>query len=493
MRWARDPDPEKRYDLEAIKKPSAALKMGDVVLVKITGEHFTSERLAKSSKKGKTTLPSFDKYINLELDQDPATETALISFDNSNDDVLAMVGGLDYAKSKYNRALQAARQTGSSFKAIVYSAAMDKGYTPATPIMDAPIVFEEGKGATDEEGSEGQDDQQKVWKPSNHSKSFGGDILFRNALVKSLNVPSVKVIEDIGVPYALDYAKRMGIYSPLNPDFTLVLGSSSVTLYEMTKVFSEFAKQGKRMRPILVHKVLDRNGKKILDSLTLDLHFEKEIRPIEDDFEKRRREFLEKRAQNPLPTVVPGQELSEADKKRLEDDKKKIDSHIFFDDPDQLISPQSAYLTTSLLKAVVEDKGGTGGRARALGHEVAGKTGTTNGYYDAWFIGYTQQISTGVWVGFDHEKSLGKEEVGARAALPIWLEYMKTAHENLPQLSFPVPEGIVFANIDSETGELASSTSKNIIRQAFREGTEPKSGRSHKEEDTDFYKQDLNE
>jgi penicillin-binding protein 1A len=135
--------------------------------------------------------------------------------------------------------------------------------------------------------------------------------------------------------------------------------------------------------------------------------------------------------------------------------------------------------------------GTNGGAARALGREVAGKTGTTNGYYDAWFIGYTPQIATGVWVGFDQERSLGKGEVGGRAALPIWLNYMKAAHEDLPQMTFPVPEGIVFANIDSETGEIASSSSKGIFRQAYLEGTEPSSSKGRKEEDTDFYKEDL--
>jgi penicillin-binding protein 1A len=481
MKWARKPNPEKRYDLDTISKPSQALKTGDVILVKVAGEHFASERLSRQpkgkKKENNPTLPDFAKYVQLELDQEPITEGALISFDQSNDDVLAMVGGTNYEKSKFNRTLQAARQTGSSFKAIVYAAALDRGYTPATPIMDAPIVYEEGKGNAEDE--EGQGDA-KVWKPSNHSKSFGGDIIFRNALVKSLNIPSVKIIEDISVPYALDYAKRLGIFSPLNPDFTLVLGSSSVTLYEMTKVFAQFGKLGKRMKPLIIKKVTDRLGKKILDSLSLDLRFDKEIKPIADEYELRRKDYLEKKQAN--AGVEP-----------TEDDKKKVDSHVFFEDPDQLISPQTAYLMTSLLKAVVEDKNGTGGRARAVGREVAGKTGTTNGYFDAWFIGFSQQIATGVWVGFDQEKSLGKGEVGGRAALPIWVDYMKFAHQDLPQMTFTVPEGIVFANIDGDTGELATSTSKNIIRQAFLEGTEPKSTRGQKEEDTDFYKEDLSE
>ena len=479
MKWARRPNPDKRWDMDQIKKPSQALKMGDMILVKVISPKFSSDRLFKAKKKGTApaVLPDFTKLAQFELDQEPIAEAALLSVDQTNDDILAMIGGINFERSKYNRALQAARQTGSSFKAIVYSSALDKGYTASTPIMDAPLVYEEGKGTDDEEGG----NDTKVWKPSNDTKSFGGDIIFRNALVKSLNVPSVKIVEDVTVPYAIDYARRLGVYSPLNPDFTVVLGSSSLTLYEMTKVFAQFGKGGKRMRPIIIHRVEDGNGQKLLDTVTLDLRFEKEIRPLEDEFEKRRKEYLEARLAN----------VEQQTDKDREKEKKKIEPHIFFDQPDQLISPQTAYLMTSLLKAVVEDRHGTGAGARSLGREIAGKTGTTSSFIDAWFIGYSPQISTGVWVGFDQERTLGKGEFGATAALPIWLDYMKSAHTDLPQMTFPVPEGIVFANIDSETGELASATSKNIIRQAFLEGTEPKTSHSQKEQDTDFYKEDL--
>lgn len=481
MTWARQPDAEVRYDLATIKKPSQALKKGDVILVKVTADKFSSTRLANLSAKKKNptaALPDFDQYLGLELDQEPQVEGALISFDQATQDILALVGGSSFAKSEFNRAIQAPRQTGSSFKALVYASALDRGYTPATPIMDAPIVYEEGGG----DGDEGQGDP-KVWKPSNHSKSFGGDILFRNALVKSLNIPSVKIIEDLGVPYATEYAKRLGIYSPLNPDFTLVLGSSSVTLYEMTKAFAEFGRLGKRIAPQLIHKVQDANGQVVLQTVTLDKRFEKEIATINDDFEQRRKDYLEL-------TKDPAkyEEFKAKDPK-----KAKLDESIFFQDPDQLIKPTTAYVMTTLLKGVVEDPNGTGGRARALGREVAGKTGSTNNYFDAWFIGYTPQVATGVWVGFDKEKSIGKGEVGGRAALPIWVDYMKVAHEGLPQMTFPVPDGIVFANIDSETGKLASASTKKILRQAFVEGTEPTASSNKAEEATDFYKQDLSE
>jgi penicillin-binding protein 1A len=433
---------------------------------------------------------NWEKYAEVELEQEPLLESGLISFDQQSQQVIAMVGGYDFNRNKFNHAIQAARQTGSSFKSIVYSAALDKGYHASTPIMDAPIVYEE-EAKEDNEGQEtntkvskDNKDQKdtKVWKPDNHGKSFGGDIIFRNAIVKSLNIPTVKIIEDIKVPYVADYAKRLGIFSTLNLDFTLALGSSSLTLYEMTKAFSVFGRQGKRIRPLIIQKVLGRTGTKLSDEIGLDVRFEKEISTIDTDFETRRLAYLEDLKKN-VKTPEEQEKLK----------KTSIDPNIFFENPDQLIKPTTAYLTTSMLKAVVEDRNGTGQRAKALGREVAGKTGTTNGYIDAWFIGYTQQVATGVWVGFDQEKSIGKGEVGGRAALPIWLEYMKTVHEDLPQVNFSVPPGIVFANIDAETGELASGGSKNIVRQAYLEGTEPSTKRDKKEEDTDFYKQDLTE
>jgi penicillin-binding protein 1A len=475
MRWARKPNLEKSWETDLIKAPSEALHAGDVVLVKVISDT-VAKPPAPKLKKGEVAklTPDLSHFVTLNLDQEPAVEGSLLSFDEQTQDVLAMVGGYSFARNQYNRALQAARQTGSAFKAIVYASALDKGYTPSSPIMDAPVVFEEGA-----EGEEGQDDA-KVWKPSNHSKGFGGEISFRNALVQSLNIPAVKVIEDVGVQWATDYARRLGVFSPLNPDFTLVLGSSSVTLYEMTKVFGQFGRLGKRLRPIIIHKVENNVGEKILDEVSLDVRFNKELSSIDAKFDERRDAYLEK-----IKTMTPEEIAAEK--------KKKVDFNIFFSDKDQLIRPENAYVMTTLLKGVVEDKKGTGGRARAIGREVAGKTGSTNNYIDAWFVGYTPQIVTGVWVGFDKEHTIGKGEVGGRAALPIWVDYMKVAHEGLPQMTFPVPEGIVFANIDSDTGKLATATTKEVMRQAFVEGTEPTATSNKEEETTDFLKQDMSQ
>ncbi len=308
-------------------------------------------------------------------------------------------------------------------------------------------------------------------------------------------------------------------------DFTLALGSSGVTLYEMTKVFSQFGRLGKRVHPMLIHKVEDRNGKILLQNISLDLRFQKEMETYEKDFEDRRKAFLEKRQQenggspaadannangqnpqagsngaiagsaaaagaNSVATNTENDSILNPNQKKQ---KKLPDESIFFDDPEQLIKPQTAYVMTSLLKGVVEDPKGTGARARALGREVAGKTGTTNGYVDAWFIGYTAQVATGVWVGYDKEKSLGKGEVGGRAALPIWVDYMKAAHEGLPQMTLPVPEGIVFTNIDASNGRLATAQSQSTLKQAYVNGTEPTSTSNKSEETTDFLKEDISQ
>jgi penicillin-binding protein 1A len=295
----------------------------------------------------------------------------------------------------------------------------------------------------------------------------------RNALVKSLNIPSVKIVEDVGVPFATEFAQRLGVFSKLNPDFTLVLGSSSLTLYEMTKVFSQFGRMGLRTRPKMIKKVIDRQGKVLVENVSLDSRFLDEIKKLDDQFDERRKTVEEK--------LAAGGENS------------NLLNPFYFQNPEQLIRPQVAYVITSMLKGVVEDAHGTGGGAASLGRELAAKTGTTNGYVDAWFLGYTPNIATGVWVGFDKEKTLGKSEVGGKAALPIWLDYMKEAHTNLPILTFPMPAGVNLVKVDADSGKLASSASKRVINQAYIEGTEPTAAESRSEETTDHLKQDIDE
>ncbi|MCC6276583.1 MAG: PBP1A family penicillin-binding protein [Oligoflexia bacterium] len=474
MGWARVPDPTKHHTEDIVKDPAKVLKVGDVIEVRITAEKFNSPRIAEQFKKKKqkpADLPSFDEYLHLQLEQKPSVEAGLLSYDLHTNDVLAMVGGRDFNVSKLNRTMQSRRQTGSAFKAFVYAAALERGFTAATLVTDAPIVYEEGEGQ-----------ETKKWKPGNFEGRFQGDITFRTALIKSLNIPTVKILEKIGIDWANKYSRRLGIFSPLNQDFTMALGSSGVTLYEMTRAFGVFAKGGKRMHPILVRKVTDFKGQNVLlENLSIDEKFKDELAAIEEEFKT----IIEQAStQPPAPETqgppVPGQPVD-------------ILKAFKFDDPDQLISTQTAYLTTSLLKGVIEN--GTGFRARAMERPLAGKTGTTNGYYDAWFIGYSPQVISGVWVGYDQEKPIGRLETGASAALPIWIQYMTEALKELPPIDFPVPQGIVFANVDSETGLLASARSKKTVRSAFREGTEPTEAtqNSSEGEDKNFLKEDLSE
>ena len=474
MTWARKLNPDVKSDTAQIKKPSAALAKGDVVLVKIVSENVAVPVMGKTKKGSKPAVSGLDTshYVSVELDQEPAVEGSLLSFDQQTQDIIAMVGGYSFAKNEYNRALQATRQTGSSFKALVYAAALDKGYDPSTRIIDAPLVYKEGGGADEE----GQGDE-KTWKPSNHGKEFNGEITMRNALVKSLNIPSVKIVEDIGVSYATQFAQRLGIFSKLNPDFTLVLGSSSITLYEMTKVFSQFGRNGLRTRPMIVKTVTDRNGKVLLENLSLDIKYAKETEAKNTEFEENRKKYLETHS-NSVDT---------------ENENGAEENHFYFNNPDQLIKPEVAYVITNMLTGTVTDPQGTGGRAASLGREVAGKTGTTNGYVDAWFMGYTPNVATGVWVGFDKEKSLGRGEVGGKAALPIWLDYMKPVHEKLPVISFQAPPNVVTVKIDAQSGKLANSASARVIDQAYIEGTEPTAASTKTEETVDHLKQDLGE
>ena len=346
-------------------------------------------------------------------------EGALICFDIETGYVKALVGGRDYKKSQFNRAIQARRQTGSAFKPIIYASALDKGYTPASIIVDAPIVFEWG---------------DKKWKPKNFEGKFSGPTTLRNALTQSINVVTVKIAQDIGVDYIRDYAKKLGISSPLYHELSMSLGSSSVSLFELTKAYAVFANQGRSFKPIFIKKILDRNGNLLEENLPF-FYFE-ELSPEE-----------------------------------------------------QIINPQTAFLITYLMEGVVQH--GTGWRAKSLGRPVAGKTGTTDQFMDAWFIGYTPELITGVWVGFDEERSLGENETGARAASPIWVAYMSKILKDKPKKDFSIPEGVEFMKIDPKTGQVGLD--RESILECFIEGTgPPQKAPSPSKTTTDFFKFDFN-
>jgi penicillin-binding protein 1A len=348
-----------------------------------------------------------------------ALEGSLVCFDLETGYIKAMVGGRDFKKSQFNRATQARRQTGSAFKPIVYASALDKGYTPASLIVDSPIVFEW---------------EHKKWKPKNFGEKFSGPITLRNALTHSVNVVTVKIAQDIGVDYIRDYTKKLGISSPLQNDLSMALGSSGISLFDLTKTYAVFANQGNRFKPIFIKKILDRDGN-----------------------------LLEENQPLFYPKESP--------------------------DGEQILTPQTAYLMTYLLEGVVQN--GTGWKAKALKRPVAAKTGTTDHFLDAWFIGYTPEFITGVWVGFDDERTLGENETGSRAASPIWVSFMSKALKDKPIQEFPIPEGLEFTKVDAKTGQIGLG--RETILECFREGTSPtQEAPSQLKTTIDFFKYDFN-
>ncbi len=357
------------------------------------------------------------------LDQEPEAQAALFAMDPRTGGVRAMVGGYDFKKSQFNRAMQAKRNPGSAFKPIIYAAAIDKGMTPATIIDDSPVEYDSGK--------------EKSWKPKNYDNIYRGAVTMREALTDSINVVSVKILEGIGVNSAIEYAKKLGITSPLAANLTLALGSSSLTPMELTSAYAVFASGGYRVTPYFITKVVDREGK-----------------------------VLEEVAPPALPVFSAA---TSAVTLSNEEAKPRTSGGSLTAVP--VISPETSYIMTNLMESVVTS--GTGQRARALGRPVAGKTGTTNDMKDAWFVGYVPQLVAGVWVGYDQERSLGAGGSGGQAAAPIWTEFMQRSMGGLPVRDFPVPADVTFALINPRTGRLAKEGAEGSVTECFISGTEP--------------------
>jgi len=408
MTWAVHFKPMPHFKPQNVKGPSDLLGPGDVVHV----------RLKEPIKR--------DQPLQLTLEQEPLVQGALLCLDPKTGQVKAMVGGRDFSESQFNRALFSRRQPGSAFKPFIYAAALQKGYTPSTILMDSPVEFEDHDGGN-------------YWAPKNYDTHFLGPITFRNALAHSRNVVTVKILEGIGVGYALKFAKKMGIESPIKRDLSIALGTSGVSMLELTAGFGVFANGGERVNPIFIKKIVTMKGE-VLEENTPYIEMEEQ----EDD---------EGRVES--PTSHP---------------------------KERVISPQHAFIMTSLLQGVVQH--GTGQRAKVIGRPIAGKTGTSSDYADAWFIGFTPSLLTSVWVGFDDRASLGKNETGAGAALPIWISFMEKALQEIPTESFKPPEGIVFVKVDLDTGLPPREGSQTIILEAFMDGAVPEEKEGQEREGT---------
>jgi len=414
--WAREPDPDSApRPVDSIEK---VFRRGDVA-------RFVPAPRAEADANGSVFATLF---------QEPTVEGALLSLDVASGEVLALVGGWDFDRSQFDRATQARRQPGSAFKPIIYAAALAKGYTASSILFDRPVVYvDETSGF--------------VWRPQNYGKSFYGPITLREALARSVNNATVHLFRDVGVDYVIDYARRLGIRAPLQRDLSLALGSSPVSLLELTRAYAAFASGGQPVIPRFIRRVRDAQGNVLLENV--------ELRDASV-------QAAPAAAPAPAPNAPVDVVTAAADAAPGAAEAETAG-----------LSAEEAYLATDLLRAVITDPHGTGGRARELGRPIAGKTGTTNEQADAWFMGYSPDVVTGVWVGHDESRYLGWGETGARAALPIWLAFMKEATADRPVRDFPVPEGITFARVDRKTGLLAEGAGDDSVFQAYRAGSEP--------------------
>src|SRR5438132_815678 len=354
----------------------SAFKPGDVIAVTVTEEAVGGE-------------------ARFALDQEPQVEGALAAIDPYTGQVKAMVGGYDFRRSQFNRAVQAKRQPGSAFKPLIYACAIDHGYTPASIVLDAPIVLPDGN--------------RPPWMPRNYEDKYYGPTPLRYALARSLNTVTVRLVDQMGLREVLASLPRFGLQGTPPRNLSIALGSMEVTPLDLARAYGVFATLGKRFEPIFITRVTDLEGNPL-------------------DFSGTRPRF------------------------------------------ERVMSPATAYVVTSMLQTVVQH--GTGRKAAELGRPVAGKTGTTNDTHDAWFIGFTPDLLAGVWVGFDSERSLGKQETGGHAAAPIWTAFMKRAVADRPVVDFPVPEGVTFAQIDRATGLRAAAGQESEL-EVFVKGSEP--------------------
>jgi penicillin-binding protein 1A len=378
-----------------IQKVSQVLSAGDVIYVEPLGENHGQYRLR----------------------QVPEISGAMVAMDPHTGRVLAMVGGFSFDQSQFNRATQALRQPGSSFKPIVYATALDNGYTPSTIVMDAPIEVDTGQGGNG------------VWKPENYGGKFYGPSTLRFGLEQSRNVMTVRLAQDVGMPLIAEYAKRFGVYDELPPYLSYALGAGETTVLRMVTAYSMFDNGGRRVIPTLIDRIQDRYGHTIYKHDT--------------------RECVGCDAPNwdnqPEPTLI--------------------------DHREQVIDPMTAYQITSMMEGVVQR--GTATVVREVGKPIAGKTGTTNDEKDVWFVGFSPDIVCGVYMGYDKPRHIGRLATGGHLAAPVVKDFLKEALADKPPIPFRVPPGIKLVRVNAKTGLRAAPGDANVILEAFKPGTAP--------------------
>ncbi|MDP2270274.1 MAG: PBP1A family penicillin-binding protein [Archangium sp.] len=428
MRWAREVNGERYYPSVLINNVKP-LKVGDVLIVRAVKDKkgLTDDREAWSDGLA-ADVPEGVQLVRLE--QEPEPQAAIVSIDPHRQYLSAMVGGYDFDANEFNRVFQACRQPGSSFKPIVYAGALElMGWTEGTVLVDSPIVYDDPEN-------------QNRWKPANYDEGFKGEVLLKEALVNSMNIPAVKTFielarflgkknEVIGIKAINDFAHSLGFSTPLNPDYSAALGSSCVYPIELANVYATINRLGLKKPTYFVRKIEDRFGRMVEDHTAYD---------------------------DPWASLQ---------------DRMAAGYARSFEPGEQVMSRETAYLVTDLMRGVVQ--GGTGAAAGRLGKPAAGKTGTTNDSFDAWFTAFTRDLVTSAWVGYDmNVHPLGKYETGGRAALPIWLSYMTKALDgrNQPEFYPPASLDLIQRRIDKKTGRLATG-SRNSMTLWFKKGTEP--------------------
>ncbi len=402
MRWAR-PFINNRSMGPPPRKPADIVQVGDLVRVSRQDDNALS------------------------FAQIPKVQAALVSLDPSNGAIRALVGGLSFEQSNYNRAIQAKRQPGSSFKPFIYSAALDAGYTAATIVNDAPLeIFEPGMKA--------------VWRPKNDNNTFLGPIRVREGLYRSRNLVSIRILQDIGMQYARDYISQFGFnLDDLPRNLSLALGTATLTPLEITTGWTAFANGGFKVTPYLIERIENREGQTI---------------------------FLANPARTPASTAA-ATEVEAVTEQLLADSETEPPV-----DAPRIIDERTSYIMTSMLQDVI--KRGTGRRALSLNRsDLAGKTGTTNESKDSWFAGYNSDVVTTVWAGFDQPESLGRHEYGGTVALPIWIDYMAYALKDKPIHSMKEPAGMMTLRIDPENGRIARPGTPDAYFEIFKSEDAP--------------------
>jgi penicillin-binding protein 1A len=443
--------------VKAVEDDKALVYLSDFRLVTIpfddgiewAREYKSENRLGPKLKSAKEVLSAGDlvwvenKGDQWWLAQVPDAQGAIVSINPSNGAVQALVGGFEYFHHKFNRAVQAKRQPGSNFKPFIYSAALEKGFTAASIINDAPVVFDD-------------DSLEATWRPENYSGKFYGPTRLREALVKSRNLVSIRVLRSIGLKYATSYAERFGFARSNMPyDLSLALGSGTFSPLEIVRGYAVFANGGFLVTPYYIDRIESGDGELIMQHQPLWV-CQGCSANVED---------------SQLADAQAGQvkavKAAEADK-----GEATIDGSAETHYAPAVISPQNAYIMRSILREVVQR--GTAVRAKVLKRsDIAGKTGTTNDQRDAWFSGFNDQVVTTTWVGFDDQKPLGARETGGRAALPMWIDFMREALQGMPINLEEQPENILTLRIDADTGERATAQTASSRFEIFEVGSEP--------------------